>query len=163
MDPEVERLDSGGHIVAPGFVSSHSHLFTSGLRGLASDDSLYGWASASMGATRDATPDDIYWATTHGAFDFLNAGVTTAFDFTDPREPWADMVDGERSTPDPASLRPVDYILRQIDAKHDAGIRFINATRPDSDIGTADEILERSVPRSTTSWASIHGSRSAPL
>ncbi len=146
MDPEVERLDSGGHIVAPGFVSSHSHLFTSGLRGLASDDSLYGWASASMGATRDATPDDIYWATTHGAFDFLNAGVTTAFDFTDPREPWADMVDGERSTPDPASLRPVDYILRQIDAKHDAGIRFINATRPDSDIGTADEILERFRP-----------------
>ena len=142
----VERLDARGRIVAPGFVSSHSHLFTSGLRGLASDDTLYGWASASMGATRKASPDDIYWATVHGAFDFLNAGVTTAFNFTDSREPWSDMIDGKRSQPDPASLRPVEYILRQIDAQYDAGIRFVNATRPDSDIGTADEVLERFRP-----------------
>jgi 5-methylthioadenosine/S-adenosylhomocysteine deaminase len=29
-----ETLDVAGAFVAPGFVSSHSHLFTSGLRGL---------------------------------------------------------------------------------------------------------------------------------
>lgn len=143
---EVERLDADGRIIAPGFVSSHSHLFTSGLRGLASDEPLYAWASASMGATRDATPEDIYWATLHGSFDFLNAGVTTAFDFTDCREPWSEMVDGKRAVPDPDVLRPVEHVLRQIDAKHDAGLRFVNATRPDSDIGTADEILERFRP-----------------
>lgn len=145
-DPSITNLDAEGRIVAPGFVSSHSHLFTSGLRGLASDDTLYGWASAVIGATRNATPEDIYWATFHGALDFLNAGVTTAFDFTDPREPWSDMIEGKRSGTDPTSLRPVEYILRQIDAKHDAGIRFINATRPDSDIGTAEEIVERFRP-----------------
>lgn len=146
VDPSIARLDADGRIVAPGFVSSHSHLFTSGLRGLASDETLYGWAGTVIGATRNASPDDIYWATFHGALDFLNAGVTTAFDFTDPREPWSDMVDGQRSEPDPATLRPVEYILRQIDAKYDAGIRFVNATRPDSDIGTAEEILERFRP-----------------
>ncbi|MGW0174486.1 amidohydrolase family protein [Rhodococcus sp. NPDC003322] len=146
VGPEVARVDAAGAIVAPGFVSSHSHLFTSGLRGVASDETLYGWAGATMGATRDATPEDIYWATLHGSLDFLGAGVTTAFDFTDSREPWSEMVDGKRSEPAPESLRPVEYILRQIDAKHDAGIRFVNATRPDSDIGTAEEIVERFRP-----------------
>lgn len=146
VDDGVERLDASGKIIAPGFVSSHSHLFTSGLRGLASDEPLYAWASASMGATRHATPEDIYWATLHGSFDFLNAGVTTAFDFTDCREPWSEMVDGKRAIPDPSVLRPVEHILRQIDAKHDARLRFVNATRPDSDIGTAEEILERFRP-----------------
>lgn len=145
--PETDGdvLEADGRFVAPGFVSSHSHLFTSGLRGLAADLHLYGWAGAVIGACREATPDQIYWATLHGAFDFLNAGVTTAFDFTDPREAWSDIVDGKRSSATEA-LRPVEYILRQIDAKHDAGIRFVNATRPDSDVGTWDEILERFRP-----------------
>lgn len=146
VGPGVDRLDARGRIVAPGFVSSHSHLFTSGLRGLAVDDTLYGWAGITMGATRDASPDDIYWATAHGAFDFLNAGVTTAFDFTDPREPWADIVAGQRAPSDPGSLRPVEHILRQIDAKHDAGIRFVNATRPDSDVGSTEDVMTRFRP-----------------
>ncbi len=139
---DLPLLDAAGKFVAPGFVSSHSHLWTSGLRGLAADDQLYDWANVVMSAAREATLDQIYWATLHGAFDFLNAGVTTAFDFTDPREPWADMIDGHRTEPGPG-LRPLEHILRQIDAKYDAGIRFVNATRPDSDIGTFAEIRER--------------------
>lgn len=144
--PQAAFLDCGGRLIGPGFVSSHSHLFTSGLRGLASDVSLYAWAETVIGATRRATPEDIYWATVHGSFDFLNAGVTTAFDFTDPREPWSTMVDGRRSEPDADRLRPVDYILRQIDAKIDAGLRFVSATRPDSDIGTFDDVMTRFEP-----------------
>ncbi|MBZ4307668.1 hypothetical protein LAN33_25690, partial [Mycobacterium tuberculosis] len=34
--------DLGGSILAPGFVSAHSHLFTAGMRGIAPDDTLYG-------------------------------------------------------------------------------------------------------------------------
>ena len=37
-----EILDVDGKFVAPGFVSSHSHLFTSGSRGLGVDQTLYG-------------------------------------------------------------------------------------------------------------------------
>ena len=37
-----EILDVGRSFVAPGFVSSHSHLFTSGLRGLGVGETLYG-------------------------------------------------------------------------------------------------------------------------
>ncbi len=33
-------LDAGGAFVAPGFVSAHSHLFTSGARGLGVDETL---------------------------------------------------------------------------------------------------------------------------
>ncbi|MFP4542121.1 MAG: S-adenosylhomocysteine deaminase, partial [Opitutales bacterium] len=41
-----EHLDAAGRIVAPGFVSAHSHLFTSASRGLGMDESLYGWIVA---------------------------------------------------------------------------------------------------------------------
>ena len=35
-------IDAHGSFVAPGFVSAHSHLFTSGTRGLGLDQALYG-------------------------------------------------------------------------------------------------------------------------
>ena len=47
-----EQLDVAGALVAPGFVSSHSHLFTSGSRGLGADCTLYGWADAMYARTR---------------------------------------------------------------------------------------------------------------
>ena len=61
------RLDAAGKIVAPGFVSAHSHLFTSGSRGLGTDQSLYGWVEAMTRYTEHATSDDVYWLTRHGA------------------------------------------------------------------------------------------------
>ncbi len=65
-DPDAEVLDVAGSFVAPGFVSSHSHLFTSGARGLGVDQTLYGWCSAMFGLINHATPDEFYWCTLHG-------------------------------------------------------------------------------------------------
>lgn len=137
----VEVLDVHGSFVAPGFVSSHSHLFTSGLRGLGVDATLYGWCDSMLGFTAKASADNIYWSSLHGSFDFLGNGVTTAFDFTDPRLSWVPMVEGVRSGN--GVLRDVDYLLRQADAKADSGIRYVNAVGMDVTVGSDDEIFER--------------------
>ncbi|MBS45990.1 MAG: cytosine deaminase [Nocardioides sp.] len=137
----VEDLDVAGALVAPGFVSSHSHLFTSGSRGLGSDCTLYGWADAMYARTREATPEEIYWCVLHGSLDYLDNGVTTAFDFADPLLRWEPMVDGKRS--EVGHLRPIEYAYRQVDAKVDAGLRFVHAIQLDESVGTDEEILER--------------------
>ena len=40
VDAGTQVVDAGGSFLAPGFVSSHSHLFTSGSRGLGVDQTL---------------------------------------------------------------------------------------------------------------------------
>jgi len=134
-------LDAGGAFVAPGFVSSHSHLFTGPTRGLGADRTLYGWCDSMLGLFAHVPPELVYWCTLHGSLDFLANGVTTAFDFTDPRLPWEPMVEGVRSGG--GELRPIEYTLRQTDAKADAGLRFVDAIPMDATIGTDEEIMER--------------------
>ncbi|TIC82023.1 cytosine deaminase [Nocardioides sp. GY 10127] len=141
LAPGVDVLDVAGAFVAPGFVSTHSHLFTSASRGLGVAETLYGWCDSMLGLIREATPEDIYWTTLHGSLDFLGNGVTTAYDFTDPRIPWEPMVGGVREVV--GTLRPLEYQTRQIDAKHDAGLRFVNSTPLDDAQGSADDVLER--------------------
>jgi len=140
-EPDAEILDVKGSFVAPGFVSSHSHLFSSGARGLGVDQTLYGWCTAMFSLLNHATPDEFYWCTLHGSLDYISNGVTSAFDFTDPRIPWQPMVEGQRSAVAP--LRPIEHQLRQIDGKVDSGIRFVNGTGLDDSIGTDEEILDR--------------------
>ncbi|POX68215.1 cytosine deaminase [Microbacterium sp. Ru50] len=145
-DPPVgttadEILDAGGSFVAPGFVSSHSHLFTSGLRGLGVAETLYGWCDAMLGTTAHMTADDVYWSTLHGALDFLSNGVTTAYNFTDPLQSWESMVDGKRVGD--ARMRELEYHTRQADATRDAGIRFVDSIGMDVTVGSDDEIFAR--------------------
>lgn len=136
-----ETLDVAGAFVAPGFVSSHSHLFTSGLRGLGVADTLYGWCDAMLGTTARMTPDQLYWSTLHGSLDFLSNGVTTAYNFTDPLQAWESMVDGRRTGT--AGIRPLEYHFRQADGTFDAGIRFVDASGMDVTVGTSDEVFDR--------------------
>lgn len=123
--PGTEVVDAGGAFVGPGFVSSHSHLFTSVARGLGADETLYGWADAMYSVSRDADPEDVYWAAAHGAFDSICSGVTTVFDFIDSRRPWVSM---REDGPEPA-LRPPAYVHRQVDAHADAGVRGVMAVK----------------------------------
>lgn len=136
--PDTERLDATGLFVAPGFVSSHSHTFTSGSRGRGADERLYGWAAAMYGTTRDAGPEDVYWCTLHGSLDHLRNGTTSVFDFTDQRVPFAPMVAGRRQR-DHDAVRPVAWLTRQLDARVDSGIRFVAALQVEQDALGADE------------------------
>lgn len=136
-----ETLDVAGAFVAPGFVSSHSHLFTSGLRGLGVADTLYGWCDSMLGTTAHMSPEQMYWSTLHGCLDFLSNGVTTAYNFTDPLQAWESMVDGKRTGT--AAIRGVEYHTRQADGCLDSGIRFVDAAGMDVTVGTDDEIFDR--------------------
>jgi 5-methylthioadenosine/S-adenosylhomocysteine deaminase len=141
--PPGRVLDVGGKFVVPGFVSAHSHLFQSPLRGLGSDQTLFGWLGVIKQRIENATPDDLYWFCLHGAVDFLRSGITTAYDFTYSGE----LGGGQRSIGiGEAVVSPqVDqepYEEVQIRAKLDAGIRFINSFSI-VPLGTEQEIEER--------------------
>lgn len=134
-------IDAGGAIVAPGFISSHSHLFTSGSRGLASNKSLYEWIEGMTQHTRHADADDIYWCTLHGSLDFINNGITTAYDFTSSRLSF--HADSTSKGSYGGELKPQAFSDSQFNAKRDSGLRFIHSVSLDDAIGTGDEVLER--------------------
>src|SRR3954449_2581950 len=126
-----EVLDAGGAIVAPGFVSAHSHLFTSGFRGIAPDATLYPWVRAMMEVLAHTDAEDVYWATVHGACDFLANGVTSAYNFLQSRVTW--LYDATTGTSTMGRVNPVDYTVRQFAGAADAGLRVVDAIRLDDD------------------------------
>jgi cytosine/adenosine deaminase-related metal-dependent hydrolase len=136
-------LDAAGKFVAPGFVSAHSHLFQSPLRGLGANCTLFGWLDAISRLCRHATPEDIYWFCLHGALDFLRNGITTAYDFTYSGELGGGQTSigtGE-AAPGPA-VNQEPYEAVQIRAKLRAGLRFIDSISL-VPLGTEDEIQQR--------------------
>jgi len=102
-------LDARGKFIVPGFVSAHNHIYQSVLRGLATDQTLFGWIDGALtpiGAL--STPEDRYFATIAGCFDLLRHGITSAFNFND--------ANGEAGI-DREALR----------AELDSGLRFVHA------------------------------------
>lgn len=150
--------DVSGCLVAPGFVSAHSHLFTSGSRGLGTGHNLYGWIEAMTHYTRHATAEDVYWLTLHGAADFLANGITTAYDFTAGRLDF--RYRGRADAHFSGELRGFDWVHQQLLAKLDSGIRFVHSFGLDENgirssaetVAAAEEMLAladayRDVPR----------------
>lgn len=79
----TEIVDASKHIVLPGFIDSHRHLYQSVLRGTASDWSLMQYFIGMMGRFGSVfEPEDMYVANLLGAADALDSGVTTVFDWS---------------------------------------------------------------------------------
>jgi cytosine/adenosine deaminase-related metal-dependent hydrolase len=136
----AELLDVDGAFVAPGFVSAHSHIFTAGMRGMTPGDSLYGWVGEQSTFISGADVDDVYWFTLAGCLDFIGNGVTSAYNFTDSRV--VGKYDADTDTREIYAIRSEQYLMRQIDAARDAGLRTMNAIRLDSEFQPADEAFE---------------------
>jgi len=134
-------LDAEGRLVAPGFISAHSHIYMSPLRGLGHDQNLYGWFRAWDYYLRHSTAEDIYWFTLHGSVDFLRNGITTAYDFTYSGLN-EELTDDPSIPQGPGTLKPGPFEENQIRAKLDAGIRFINSVWL-PEIGSDDDIRAR--------------------
>lgn len=135
----LRLLDVGGAIVAPGFVSAHSHLFTSGMRGISPGSTLYPWVMSMVEVLDKCEPDDVYWSTLHGALDFLANGVTSAYNFMHPRVTW--RYDPVTASPVLGRVAPVEFATRQIDGAADAGLRVMNAIRLNDEAGPEDEVV----------------------
>jgi cytosine/adenosine deaminase-related metal-dependent hydrolase len=76
-------IDAAGKFVSPGFISAHSHIHQSAIRGLGLDQTLMGWIDAILPQDQGQTAEDRYYTTEHGCFDFLRHGLTASFDFVD--------------------------------------------------------------------------------
>lgn len=74
-------IDATNKIVVPGFISAHSHLFQSALRGLGADQYVRGWGLAVRVYSVHASDEDLYWFTLHGALDHLRHGITSVYNF----------------------------------------------------------------------------------
>lgn len=74
-------LEAPGKIIVPGFISAHSHVWQSALRGLGADQYVRGWGQAVRVYSTHATDEDLYWFTLHGALDHLAHGITAVYDF----------------------------------------------------------------------------------
>ncbi|MFD7711061.1 amidohydrolase family protein [Streptomyces sp. NPDC059786] len=122
-------LDATGKIIAPGFVSAHSHLHTSGLRGLAAGETLYPWVRANNEILLGAGTEDMYWFTLHGCLDFISNGITSAYNFAQNRVLW--LYDQALGRDVPGAVHPEAFLTRQFDAAADSGLRVMTAIRLD--------------------------------
>jgi len=104
----MATLDATGRIIVPGFISAHSHLFQSALRGLGADQYVRGWGLAVRVYSVYASDEDLYWFTLHGALDHLRHGITGVFNFG-------------------YGHRAGEYNDEQLQALLDSGIRFVHA------------------------------------
>lgn len=126
-----EVLDARGNLLAPGFVSAHSHLHTSGLRGIAANEPLYPWARANTQVIRAAEAEDMYWFALHGSLDFLDNGITSAFNF--PQNEVLSLYDPVAGGSGHVQRRPQEFLTRQFDATADSGLRVMSAIRLDDE------------------------------
>lgn len=135
-----EVFDACGAIVAPGFVSAHSHIYTSGLRGLAHSETLYPWVLKNNEALLGSGAEDVYWYTLHGSLDFVDNGITSAYNFTHSRVAW--LYDAATGHNAPARIRGTDYVTRQLDGCVDAGLRVVHSVRLDDEAFSEAQTLD---------------------
>lgn len=79
--PGAEVIDVHDHIVFPGFVDGHRHLYQTVLRGLGVEWSLVEYCIGMFGTVGvRLSAEDVYLGTLLGALDSIDAGVTGVYD-----------------------------------------------------------------------------------
>jgi 5-methylthioadenosine/S-adenosylhomocysteine deaminase len=80
--PDAEIVNCSNHILMPGMVNTHTHLFQTLLKGLGDDMVLKKWFTCMTGPSAvHLTPDDAHVAALQGCVESIRSGVTTLVDF----------------------------------------------------------------------------------
>ena len=75
-------IDAGGKVVLPGFISTHTHLFQTMLKGLGRDKALIDWLDSSVRvALHNFDEETIYYAALLGCMEGIKSGTTTILDY----------------------------------------------------------------------------------
>ena len=113
----VQYIDAGGCLITPGFVNTHHHLYQWITRGLAVDDTLFGWLTTLYPVWEQMDAELVNVAATGGLSWLAGTGCTTTTDhhYVFPR-------DGG------------DLLKAEIDAAARVGLRF-HPTRGSMDLG----------------------------
>lgn len=81
-DSADEVVDARGHLVMPGLINTHHHLYQSLTRAVpgAQDSGLFEWLTTLYPIWASLTPDSVRTATTVGLLELARSGTTTVFD-----------------------------------------------------------------------------------
>src|SRR5690242_3922499 len=75
-------IDAAGHLVLPGLVDTHRHMWLGSLSASSSDVPLFAYMQQVSEGLGDAfTAEDVYAGVLWGAVQAINAGVTTVADW----------------------------------------------------------------------------------
>ena len=75
-------VDAAGRVVLPGFISTHSHLFQTMLKGLGRDKHLIDWLNSSVRvALHNYDEETVYYAALNGCIEAIRSGTTTILDY----------------------------------------------------------------------------------
>jgi cytosine/adenosine deaminase-related metal-dependent hydrolase len=82
-DAGSEIIDASGHVVMPGFVDTHSHLWITALRGQYRNTADTAFFGTTNRLAPHFTPDDTYLGMLLGTVEGAYGGITTMTDFFD--------------------------------------------------------------------------------
>ncbi len=78
----VRTIDAKGKFLFPGFITTHTHLFQTLLKGLGRDKTLFDWLNSSVRvALHNFDEESMYWGAMTGLTEALRTGTTTVTDF----------------------------------------------------------------------------------
>jgi 5-methylthioadenosine/S-adenosylhomocysteine deaminase len=78
----LRTIDAVGKYLYPGFISTHTHLFQSLLKGLGRDKPLFAWLDSSVRrAMRNFDAENIHYAALVGLIEAVRSGTTTILDY----------------------------------------------------------------------------------
>ncbi|NKC29860.1 8-oxoguanine deaminase [Falsiroseomonas selenitidurans] len=78
--PAAESIDLAGHILLPGLVNTHHHMFQTLTRVVAQDATLFDWLTALYPIWARMRPEDLRLAATTAMAELMLSGCTTAAD-----------------------------------------------------------------------------------
>ncbi len=114
-------VDARGKFICPGFISAHSHVFATGMRGLGASMTIRAWLGAWIPYIAASSDEDLYYYTLHGCLDFLQYGITSAYNFDYSGTTFTGY--GGK----PAELRPGQWDEQQIKGAVESGIRVVHS------------------------------------
>lgn len=128
--PEADTtIDARGHLVLPGLVSAHHHLFQGASRGVPTGDGLTGWLITHYARWARLHADDVRAAAEVSIAQLLVRGCTTAaaFEFLHPTD--------------------ADWVTPVVDAADRLGIRlrYVRGCSPRLEPGVAEALADQGV------------------